>query len=564
MSTTKKIVSVYLLVTILLVSFICVKVYCDFKGLVDENFSNLLNTNSKFALEFIDSKYYGNWNIKGDKLYKGDTLINENAAIVDEIKEIINGEVTIFLKDTRIATTIIDEDGKRQIGTKASAQVIEEVIEKGNEYNGNADVLGVEYDTKYTPLKDGNGQVVGMFFIGVPQDYILKIINSSIFSIIMWSMILVIIGTVLYNVLTKINIIKPLEMMKEYLKSIASGDFTIEVDSKFLNRKDEFGEIAKASKDMCNSLRGMILNISEKSKEVGASSQELAATSEEMSASSQELASTMQHVADGAAKQAQDIVEIVNSLSELSNNIENVYKVLQNVKDESESVENKAHVGNKELDTLVESIQKIKNAFKLAASKLEALTNSVKEISGITEIISGISEQTNLLALNAAIEAARAGEYGRGFAVVAEEVRKLAEETKKSTERITNLVSSITEDNDEVIHAFKTVEQSTKEQDESVENAVKSFEDILVSIENIAPLINKTYSAMDEIAKSKDIVMKRVEHVNEVTQENSGATEEVAASSEELTASSEEVASTAQSLNVIAMNLLEMTNHFKV
>ena len=99
----------------------------------------------------------------------------------------------------------------------------------------------------------------------------------------MWSMILVIIGTVLYNVLTKINIIKPLEMMKEYLKSIASGDFTIEVDSKFLNRKDEFGKIAKASKDMCNSLRGMILNISEKSKEVGASSQELAAISEEMS-----------------------------------------------------------------------------------------------------------------------------------------------------------------------------------------------------------------------------------------------------------------------------------------
>ena len=64
--------------------------------------------------------------------------------------------------------------------------------------------------------------------------------------------------------------------------------------------------------------------------------------------------------------------------------------------------------------------------------KVETLTNSVKEISGITEIISGISEQTNLLALNAAIEAARAGEHGRGFAVVAEEVRKLAEESKKN------------------------------------------------------------------------------------------------------------------------------------
>ena len=72
-----------------------------------------------------------------------------------EIKEIINGGSYDFSKGlTRIATTIIDEDRKRrQIGTKAPAQVIEEVIEKGNEYNGNADVLGVNYDTKYTPLK---------------------------------------------------------------------------------------------------------------------------------------------------------------------------------------------------------------------------------------------------------------------------------------------------------------------------------------------------------------------------------------------------------------------------
>ena len=129
MNTTKKIILMYLLVTILLVTLICVQVCYDFNSMVNENFSNLLNTSSKFALELIDSKYEGSWNVKEGKLYKGNNLIDENCAIIDEIKEILNGEVTIFLLDTRIATTIT-KDGKRQIGTKASEQVIEEVIKR--------------------------------------------------------------------------------------------------------------------------------------------------------------------------------------------------------------------------------------------------------------------------------------------------------------------------------------------------------------------------------------------------------------------------------------------------
>jgi methyl-accepting chemotaxis protein len=70
------------------------------------------------------------------------------------------------------------------------------------------------------------------------------------------------------------------------------------------------------------------------------------------------------------------------------------------------------------------------------SKSIESMSNDIKTVNEITDLINSIAEQTNLLALNAAIEAARAGESGRGFAVVADEIRKLAEQSKESSHNI--------------------------------------------------------------------------------------------------------------------------------
>ncbi|UTW68805.1 cache domain-containing protein [Anaerobacillus sp. HL2] len=43
-----------------------------------------------------------------------------NFNIVDEIADMTNGTVTIFLGDTRVATNVILEDGQRAVGTQVS------------------------------------------------------------------------------------------------------------------------------------------------------------------------------------------------------------------------------------------------------------------------------------------------------------------------------------------------------------------------------------------------------------------------------------------------------------
>ena len=373
------------------------------------------------------------------------------------------------------------------------------------------------------------------------------------------------IGLILISAILSFILIKLLKDSMAQINNVAEKlsqyDFTVELETE---GKNEFIEMNRSLKQVVENIKRAIGEVKVNAETLSASSQELSAASEEMAASSQELAKTMEQVAEGASSQANDLQDIVNLIADLTANIENVYKELESVKIETDNTTDKANNGKLEMDKLVKSIEEIRNAFEVVVSKVNNLTNSVKQISSITNVISAISEQTNLLALNAAIEAARAGEAGRGFAVVADEVRKLAEESKKSTEEIAELVNSIQNDTEEVIKTSNEVESFIKAQTSAVENTVESFAEILESVENIAPLMERTYEGMNEIVKSKDEVLAKVEGVSAVVQENTAASEEVAASSQQISASSEEVAATAQNLSAMAMDLANIVQRFKV
>lgn len=84
---------------------------------------------------------------------------------VDKLKEITGNEVTIFFGDERIATTILNENGTRAIGTKAASYVSEKVL-AGQSYVGKVVVLNREILTKYVPLFGPENEVVGMSFVG--------------------------------------------------------------------------------------------------------------------------------------------------------------------------------------------------------------------------------------------------------------------------------------------------------------------------------------------------------------------------------------------------------------
>lgn len=107
----------------------------------------------------------------------GGVLLNRNNALVDRIKEIVFrneeyegrpvGTATVFLDDCRVATTVRLPNGNRALGTRASQEVSDRVLDNAVPWIGRAFVVNDWYLTAYDPMRDLSGKVVGMLYVGI-------------------------------------------------------------------------------------------------------------------------------------------------------------------------------------------------------------------------------------------------------------------------------------------------------------------------------------------------------------------------------------------------------------
>lgn len=102
----------------------------------------------------------------------GPSISNPSNDVCDRFTAITGGSVaTIFKREgddfLRVATSLKKEDGTRAVGTTLDRNhPAYQGLLRGETYIGKATLFGKEYMTKYVPVKDSSGAVVGVFFIG--------------------------------------------------------------------------------------------------------------------------------------------------------------------------------------------------------------------------------------------------------------------------------------------------------------------------------------------------------------------------------------------------------------
>lgn len=108
--------------------------------------------------------------------------------VVDEFTRATGSVATVFLRQgddfVRFATTLKNDKGERVVGTKlGSAHPAFKLIGAGKPYTGRATLFGQEYMTRYTPILDNGGQVVGIAFIGINFTEGLAALKQKVLSI---------------------------------------------------------------------------------------------------------------------------------------------------------------------------------------------------------------------------------------------------------------------------------------------------------------------------------------------------------------------------------------------
>lgn len=335
-------------------------------------------------------------------------------------------------------------------------------------------------------------------------------------------------GYIITRIITK-NITYPLGLAVNYLGLIAGGDFTMEVLSKYMNRKDEIGAIAKAIHNVQESLKTLIGNVINESntienvvESVNSNVTNLNENIEEVSATTEELSASMEETAASAEEMtatSQEIERAVHSIAEKSQ--EGAVQAGEIRKRAYETKENVENAQKKAYEIFINT--------KAGLEKAIEESKVVEQINVLSNAIMQITEQTNLLALNAAIEAARAGEAGRGFSVVAEEVRKLAEQSKETvneiqniTSKVTNAVKNLSENSNKLLGFMST--DVDKDYKTMLEVANKYSEDAKF----VDSLVEDFSSTSEELLASISDVLKTIDGVAQAASEGAGGTTDIA------------------------------------
>ena len=207
---------------------------------------------------------------------------------------------------------------------------------------------------------------------------------------------------------------------------VSEGDLAQKIES---TSDDEVGQLTRSFARMVEALREALTALKESASALGEASGDLHTTVAKQSefigrqaAALQETQVTAQEIKQTstlAAEKARTVLAVAERADEVGRAGETAVE---------RSLGGLAEIGRRALEV---------------GEQIERLSESARQIGGITATVKDLADQSNMLALNAAIEAVRSGEHGKSFAVVAREIRSLADQSIQATRQVGEILSQL-------------------------------------------------------------------------------------------------------------------------
>ncbi len=189
-------------------------------------------------------------------------LVNRDFALVDKIRDLVFeerklydskpiGTVTIFQGDVRIATNVLNKNGERAIGTRVSETVYDKVLGQGLRWVKRAFVVTDWYLTAYEPLRDFDGHIIGILYVGILEKPFVDMARDILFAFFVIILFAVGFSVVLAIVLAQ-AISRPVQEMLAVMEKVSKGDLCERLKAR--TTVTELNILAASFNDMASKL----------------------------------------------------------------------------------------------------------------------------------------------------------------------------------------------------------------------------------------------------------------------------------------------------------------------
>ena len=468
---------------------------------------------------------------------------------------------TVAHKDNNLVLNMDNdfENIKTDSDLKQLVQLEQQMVQ-GKEGVGEYSYKGVTKYMGFAPVEGTNWSIA----ITAPKSEAMAKLNILALTMLIVSFIILGISIVI-TLLIASSITKPIKEASDYLRVVATGDFTTEISNRFLQNKDEIGVLANSISTMQQSVRNIIKEVVNESSDVSQTLISINSQMDQLNKSIEEISATTEELSAGTEETAASTEEM-NATSE---EIETAIEAIASKAQEGAITVNKVNKMSEEMkQNAIASKEGALEIYERTKKNLQSAieqSKAVNQINELSEAILGITSQTNLLALNAAIEAARAGEAGRGFAVVADEIRKLAEGSKNTISRIQEVTKVIFE-------AVNSLSSSSGEIMEFIDKKVLNDYDYLVSSSeqysqssaSINDMVTDFSTTSEELLASMLSMVKAIDEISAAANEEAQGATNIAQGASVIAQMSNDVINMSEEAKVKSDLLIKSVSQFKV
>ena len=419
------------------------------------------------------------WTMKEGRLAVGEEVFEGNTGVIDNFKKLTDNEIVVFVNGKSVNTTLMNKFEVRLGDTPLSQDIRSKIEEKGVSTRGKLSLNSGSYQGVYFPIQNKSGQILGVWFQGVPSSVTGQLSSGESSFILKVTVIGLIISLITFYFISN-SIVNHIDSFIAYAKTRLLNANSIEASEVIVPLGYEaFNDLASAINKV---IRENFSRLSQTSKALKAMIDKI---------------KSLEVQADDVV---QRIPKQVDLLKELNKLVYDYTREVDGLFEEEIQTENlsKKHV--------------VKGTIEIIKVSQIAVQDTQK-FETIKDIMRTILDQINMLYVNAAIEATKAGEAGRGFTVVADEMRRFSEKSEDLSKEVTEIIERINSDINEI---NKVVENNTRMGNELFTAAYKLGEqNVKVTCECIEESIELSVNNNKNVKEIKQIA----EEINRETKE---------------------------------------------